>query len=243
MHAQDQGIQFAAEEIRKILRRGQLQGDQPQGAEQQGQEHGQGQQQQTFFPVLGLPQGNDGDRQQGQHRQQSVGEKTQCDRGPIDRGRQAGAARQQRQSPVNGRVCGQRRQHGLGFVRVKQETYASGKNQRCSGGKVLAVQFARSKKDEFERQQGEQAAGQSCGFMFLQQPGKKFAETGGNPVIKRGIRVGLSGKMRHQPVAAGQHVVHYADRDGVVGFPRIVTDESGEDVERKQNGQCPATGR
>ena len=52
----------------------------------------------------------------------------------------------------------------------------------------------------------------------------------------------LAGKLWHQPVAVAGHIECDADGDRVIVFPRVVTDQAGKDVERKENGQSPAAG-
>ena len=79
--------------------------------------------------------------------------------------------------------------------------------------------------------------------MRWQQPGKELGEKCRDPVVERGVRIGLPGELGQQPMTVSGHVEDNADGDGVVVFPGVVSDQADENVEREQNGQCPATRR
>jgi hypothetical protein len=199
--------QLSDTEGSQIRRVAQGQGKEPGGGRKGGQQQGGCQQERGTLPVLGAPGDEGGDRQQGQHRRQAVGQQAEAEGHGEDEGATARSPLQLRQPPVGGCMRGQRRQHRLRLVRVEQEADAAGQQQRRGWRLGAAVQFARGEQNELQAPAGctrRWPGGRHHAAAAARMTGSRCSPPASSTGARQGRTAGESGC---QPVATRQHLV------------------------------------
>ena len=177
-------------------------------------------------------------QQKQNRRDEAFAEKSDADPDAEHDARESGAAQAERVTVDHHGAAGEQRVVGDDFVRADQHAEAADEGDSGGPAAILAEQFAAAEADEQQRQCGVEAGCQACAIMQRQDRRQEFGKKRSRPVEQRRlVHVGFVNQRGDDPVVALEDVVDQAEAIGFVGFPRVMSDESGEQPHRAQQEQ------